>query len=192
MPIENLNSIENTNELVMGTKNGRSDNFLALANLFRDRIISIAYSFNISDNEREDLIQEGYIALYKAALTYDGSKGAAFSTYVTVCAKRRMINWVEKNFKSGISPLPLSSFEDSELDKIAVSTENLEDDVILKTQVAEIMSIADKLLSSVEKKIFDLYIKGYSSDEICEMLDVSKKSYNNALFRIRTKLRSVK
>lgn len=191
-PFENTNSNENSAELISGIKNGKPDNFLVLANLFRDKLISIAYSFGLSDTEREDLIQEGYIALYKAALTYDEVKGASFSTYFTVCAKRRMINWVEKNIKSGIASLPLSAFNDTELEKIAVSTECIEDDIILKTQVYELISLADKILSSSEKRIFDLYIKGYTPNEICDMLEISKKSYDNALFRIRTKLRSAK
>ena len=191
-PFENTYTNENPAELIKGIKDGKSDNFLILVNLFRDKLISIAYSFNLSSSEREDLIQEGYIALYKAALTYDEVKGASFATYFTVCAKRRMINWVEKNIKSGVASLPLSAFDDAELEKIAVSTECVEDDIILKTQISEMIVLANKVLSSNEKSIFDLYIKGYTPNEICDMLDISKKSYDNALFRIRTKLRSAK
>ena len=87
--IDSSNSKENLSVLLNDIKNGKSDSFLVLVNLFRNRITSISCSFGLTETEREDLVQEGYIALYKAALTYDSSKGASFQTYVTVCAKRR-------------------------------------------------------------------------------------------------------
>lgn len=188
--IESSNSKENISVLLNDIKNGKSDSFLVLVNLFRNRITSISCSFGLTETEREDLVQEGYIALYKAALTYDSSKGASFQTYVTVCAKRRMINWIEQNINKVSFSLPLSSFDDSELDKLAVSSDCLEDDVILKAQVADLTALANKMLSDNEKNVFDLYIKEYSPNEICMALNMTKKSYDNALYRIRSKLRS--
>lgn len=190
--IEKSNPNENISTLVSDIKNGKTDNFLLLVNCYREKIISLAYTFNLSDSEREDLIQEGFIALYRAAITFDENKGASFSTYSLLCAKRRMINWVEKNIKPGFSPIPLSSFEDSELEKLAIASDSVEDDYIMKDRVAEVTTLATKLLSEKEKEIFDLYIKGYSPDEICKFKGIAKKSYDNALFRIRTKLRSAK
>ena len=172
-------------------KNGNKDAFVFLADAYRDRIISIAFSFGFCGSERDDLIQEGYIALYNAALTYDSAK-AQFSTYATVCIKRRMLNWIEKNVTPTLSSLSLSELDDSDLSRIGMVQDNFEDDIIVKNEIYDLFAKAKVILSDTEYKVFSLYIKGFSNDEICKALDITKKSCDNSLFRMRKKLRSAK
>ncbi|MBE6570668.1 MAG: sigma-70 family RNA polymerase sigma factor [Ruminococcaceae bacterium] len=190
LPLSTNNSdkISNFIELI---KNGNKDVFVFLADSYRDRIISIAFSFGFCGSERDDLIQEGYIALYNAALTYDSAK-AQFSTYATVCIKRRMINWIEKNVTPSLSSLPLSELDDNELSRIGMIQENFEDDFIIKNEIRELFDKAKVILSDTEYKVFSLYIKGFSNDEICKALNITKKSCDNSLFRMRKKLRTAK
>ncbi len=189
--LQGILSAGNTAEDVEMIKNGNKDAFVFLANSYRDRIISIAFSFGLCGAERDDLIQEGYIALYNAARTYDSSK-SQFSTFATLCIKRRMLNWIEKNVNPSLSSMSISDLDDNDLSRIGMIQDNFEDDFILKTEISDLLDKAKSILSENEYKVFSLYIKGYTNDEICKKLGITKKSCDNSLFRLRKKLRSVK
>ena len=178
-------------EIIELIKNGNKDEFVYLANIYRNKIISCASSFCLNPSERDDLIQEGYIALYNAARTYDESK-SRFSTYAAVCIKRRMINWIEKNVNPNLSSLSLSNLDDNELSRIGVVQDGFEDSMIAKNELYDLLDNAHLILSKSEFSVFDLYIKGFTNSEICEQLGISKKSCDNSLFRIRKKLRAAK
>lgn len=180
------------NELINEIKNGSNELFVYLADKYRGRITAAAASFGLRESERDDLIQEGYIALYSAALAYESNRGASFSTFASHCIRNKMINWIDKNINSDASSLPLSSVDDSSLSKNGIVENDFENSIILKSELNELLHIADSLLSDFEKQIFSLYIKGYTNSEICETLSISRKSCDNALFRIRRKLKDAK
>ena len=180
-----------TLEYLEQIKNGNKDAFVFLADSYRDKIITIAFSFGLCGSERDDLIQEGYIALYNAARTYDSSK-ALFNTYATLCIKRRMINWIEKNVTPTLSSLSISDLDDNDLARMGIVQENFEESLIAKNEIADLLSTAKKILSDKEYLVFSLYIKGYANAEICEKLGITKKSCDNSLFRLRSKLKSAK
>ena len=188
---ENIQSACTAEELVDIIKKGNKDAFVYLANSYRDRIISIAFSFGLCGAERDDLIQEGYIALYNAARTYDNSR-SQFSTFATLCIRHRMLNWIEKNVTPSLSSMSISELDDNDLSRIGMVQENFEDDIILKTEISDLLDKAKTILSETEYKVFCLYIKGYANNEICEKLGITKKSCDNSLFRLRKKLRSAK
>ena len=182
---------DNVLKIIEQIKLGNKDEFVYLANIYRNKIILSAASFCLNASERDDLVQEGYIALYNAARTYNETK-SQFSTYAAVCIKRRMINWIEKNINPNLSSVSLSEFDDSELSKIGGVESSFEDNMILKNEVSDLLKNARVLLSDSEHAVFELYIKGYTNAEICERLQITKKSCDNSLFRIRKKLRAIK
>lgn len=184
-------NIDKTAQILESVKNGNKDDFVYLADSYRDKIITIAFSFGLCGTERDDLIQEGYIALYKAACCYDSSK-SKFNTFATLCIKRRMLNWIEKNITPSLSALSISELDDSDLSRLGVVQENFEDDLIVKSEISDLLSTAKSILSANEYRVFTLYIKGYTNAEICEKLDMTKKSCDNSLFRMRKKLRTAK
>lgn len=181
----------NTTELVDMIKKGNNDAFVFLANAYRDRIISIAFSFGLRGSERDDLIQEGYIALYNAAKSFDDSK-SQFSTFSNICIKHRMLNWIEKNVTPTLSSLSISDLDDNDLSRLGVIQENFEDSFIIKSEISDLLDKAKSILSDNEYRVFILYIKGYSNSEICDKLGITKKSCDNSLFRMRKKLKSAK
>lgn len=179
------------NEILEQINSGDKDAFVYLVDSYRDKIITIAFSFGLCGSERDDLIQEGYIALYKAARTYDSSK-ALFNTYATLCIKRRMINWIEKNVNPSLSSMSISDLDDNDLARMGMIQENFEDTLIAKNEFHELLAKAKSILSEKEFTVFSLYIKGYTNSEICEKIGITKKSCDNSLFRLRTKLKSAK
>ena len=184
-------SLKDENSILTGIKAHDKDSFTKLCSIYNKKIQAIAYGFSTSAAERDDLIQEGRIALYYAANAYD-FKSSSFSTFATVCIRNRMLNWLEKNVKRESVALPFSSVSESVLAKEAVESIGFEDRIILNALLDDIASYSDNKFSPLEKSVFSLFIKGYTIKEICEILSINKRACDNALFRKRSKLKAVR
>ena len=172
---------------------GNQTAFAVLADRYLWLIRAITSKYNISGLDAEDLTQEGLLGLLCAVKTYRADKGAQFRTYASLCVNRRIIALLEhsKTNKSktmdnyvpiGDSGEDLSALiEEKALDpeELYIAKENLTN---LRRRIAE-------CLSKREKSVFDLYIAGESYSSIGESLDMSAKSVDNALQRIRRKLK---
>lgn len=143
------------------------------------RRLARVYALNPSD--RDDLFSEGLLGLMNSVKAYDKEKTAGFSTYARVCISNRMLNALKKT------------------DRITKREENIEDveltflhspESILIEREAISELVGDLgYLSKLERSVFILYVNGASYQEICEALGVEPKSVDNALRRVRTKLR---
>ena len=178
-------------KLLEDAKDGNSSAFEELAKRYEGSINAFAMSFSVPEAERDDLRQEGLIALYRAVCNYDKSV-SGFSTFASVCIKRAMISWirdhVSKSTKDGktVTEIPLDdSFDDILSDENAMCPEEL---YISKETVKNLRSHAMKLLSDYEKCVFLMYLEDMSASEIAESIGRTKKSVENALDRIRSKL----
>ncbi len=139
--------------------------------------------------EAEDLIQEGLIALHAAAVSYSARKGASFKTYATVCIRNRLASAVRSanNAKNRINNTAVSLEEQpgstadllSEPECCLIATEN----------VREITEYARGKLSITERRVLSLYIDGRTYEEIAKELGISIKACDNAMQRVRRKLR---
>ena len=169
------------NELVSNVKSNDTASFLELLGLFSHTISSVAYSFSLPASEHEDLCQEGRMALYRAAMSYD-EKSAKFSTYAITCMTNAMITFAKK-YKAqnggnvyGVSPE----------DCAGVSTSGILSSVELE-QLLSTEGFAD--LSAYERHVMSLKLSGYKTGEIAKKLGKETKSVENTLFRARTKLK---
>ena len=165
--------------------------FERLLRRYEGMIRKAAASFSVPTNvEREDLYQEGVIALYRAMCSYDESI-ASFSTFASVCIRRAMLTWirdhVSKTDSEGnlITEIPIEeAFSGGELsygrtpEQVYISKEELS---VLKRN-------ALKCLSDYEKCVFLMYLDNMTVSEISEALGKSRKSVENALSRIRIKV----
>ncbi|MCR5485571.1 MAG: sigma-70 family RNA polymerase sigma factor [Clostridiales bacterium] len=142
--------------------------------------------------EKDDLIQEGLIGLFSAVNTYDASKGASFKTYARTCILNRMITAVRKNLRSSDVP---SDFLFS-IDEPGLQLTDPDSDpqkiVSDQAEVSRVMETVDKQLSELERKVLNLYLSGSNYVEISERLSITPKSVDNALQRIRKKLKAFK
>lgn len=138
------------------------------------------YSANLSDFD--DLVSEGILGLMNAVKTYDGQRGASFSTYAYSCVHNRIITAIKKSQR--ISRCE-ENIEGLELEG-SQSPENI---VISREELGEVLEWMERDLSKTEKNVFEMYMSGASYQEIADKLGISLKSADNALLRVRRKLR---
>lgn len=191
MQIKNISdnvSLYNEKRILTEIKDGNTASFSDLSAYYEKKIAATATSFSLPSSYLDDLMQEGYIALYNAACAFE-SDYASFKTFCGICIKNRMINWIEKNVNSLYKFLPLSQVDETVISKTSMNSRGFEEQVIIKNQLDTLKVYAEKQLSPLEYKVFNLYLSGYNADEVCKELSITKKNCENALFRLRKKLK---
>ena len=126
----------------------------------------------------DDAVQEGIIGLFSALETFDAQKGAAFATYANVCVQNAIVSAVRAAGRSKHAPLNTSvPYTETE------STPGPEE-LVMQT-----MQSIDTRLSALEKQVLALFLDGNSYSAIAKRLNVSEKAVDNALQRVRAKLK---
>ena len=145
----------------------------------------------ILGGDMEDLIQEGTFGLISAIRTYDPDSGAAFRTYAGTCIKNRILSAIQSAASSKHSPLNDGiSLEDFDFDSFPEAIQrSVEDLVIAKENQKEIFDTISGLLTSYELNVLRFYLEGLSYEEISSVLKKDTKSIDNAVQRVRRKLR---
>ena len=170
---------------------------------YKNLVRKKAKSMHILGADNDDLIQEGMIGLFKAVRDYDPGRDASFYTFADLCISRQMYKAVQASRREKHTPLNtyVSLYADmAEAENDGNSTElvnviasavetNPEQLMIDRENVADIEAIIEKELSSFEKQVLDLYITGMSYSQIAGVLSRDAKSTDNALQRLKAKLR---
>ena len=168
---------------------------------YKSLINKISRSYFLVGGDIEDIIQEGMIGLYKAIMNYNSEKNASFKTFASTCIKNQIQSAIrvassEKNkvLSTAMSFQDQNTDEDDEEMEIMLpSTIPSPDDKVLEREnVKEIFQVIKESLSELEQKVLVLYLKGYNYNEISEKMNISKKSIDNALSRIKNKLSFLK
>jgi len=141
------------------------------------------FAFAALRTDKEDLFQECRIVLYKAAKYYDSQKDVKFSTYVNICIKNYLISLCRKYCKSekysGYDFIPLDEIRENESARYDRYFDfNFND-----------FSILFNILTVLEKKVFMMYVENKSYKHMAQILNKSVKSIDNAICRIKSKLR---
>lgn len=172
-----------------------------LLNKYKGLVRMRARSYYLIGADRDDLIQEGMIGLYRAICDYDSSKQVSFKTFADMCVTRHIITVVKAATRQ--KHRPLNSYislnkavydeDDNErtlLDTVAgdETTQNPEDIVIDQEDFMETEERINQLLSNFEQQVLELYVSGVPYQEIAVLLNRSAKSIDNALQRTKTKL----
>ena len=126
-------------------------------------------------SDKEDLYQECRIVLYKAAKRFDTLKSVKFATYATACVKNYLASFFRK-YGGEKAYASLEDIPESELSSFDVYDFSDFDNMF-------------EILTSFERQVFLLYIERKSYKHIAEILDKSVKSIDNAVFRIKNKLK---
>ncbi|MCL2846240.1 MAG: sigma-70 family RNA polymerase sigma factor [Firmicutes bacterium] len=133
------------------------------------------FSFSVPGYAEEDLIHEGYLALYKALQTYDGAKGAKLETYASRCIRNRLIDLARRGGAKLESP-------SEEVD--AAVGEELEA-AVERIEMWARLDDALATCTAVEQSIMGMYMRGYGYAEIVEKLDTDKKKIDNTIQKIK-------
>lgn len=133
----------------------------------------------------DDAVQEATIALYNAIKTFDSEK-SSFSTFASLCIKRAVIAYARKNgAKKNIPDEMISSIEDTEI----CDSTTPEAILIAKEDYDNLTQSIKLELSSMEYDVLQLFLSGDSYVDISSKLDLTEKAVDNALSRIRKKLK---
>ncbi|MBE5841032.1 MAG: RNA polymerase sporulation sigma factor SigH [Butyrivibrio sp.] len=170
-------------------------------NKYKNLVKKKAGSMYILGADRDDLIQEGMIGLFKAIRDYDIGRDASFLTFADLCISRQMYSAIQASARKKHAPLnsyiSLYSNRDGDEDDSGLLENVLESDssnipeqqIIDKENLMALEEAIDKELSSLERQVLDLYITGMSVKKISAVLGRDEKSTDNAMQRIRHKLK---
>lgn len=170
-----------------------------LLSKYKNLVKNRAKAYFLVGADRDDIVQEGMIGLFKAIRDFDITKQASFLGFAEVCIKRQIITAVKASTRQ--KHLPLNSYislsdpvykdnpELSLLDKIAQRDSVDPEEMFLRREMAEhIGTEIENKLSSLEKTVLSLYLNGMNYQEIAIELNRTPKSIDNALQRIKRKL----
>ena len=176
-------------ELVRLCREGSDTAFRQLAGRFFLTLRKKAADIAGNPADIDDLVQEGMIALHYAALTYDEDGGASFATYAGVCIRNRMISAArrENSLKNRLNS-SASSIEEAQTVPALPECDPL-NAVIINEELRSLEEFLRNNLSSAESAVLGAYLEGASYDEISKRLGITIKACDNAMQRVRKKLR---
>ncbi|MCL6445496.1 MAG: RNA polymerase sporulation sigma factor SigH [Alicyclobacillus sp.] len=186
-------------ELVEAVRNGDNVALEYLIQKYRNFVRAKARSYFLIGADREDIVQEGMIGLYKSIRDFREDKLASFKAFAELCITRQIITAIKTATRQ--KHIPLNSYvsldkpiydEDSDrtlLDVICTAhVSDPEELVIHQEEFDDIEDTMSELLSDLERKVLMLYLDGRSYQEIAVDLDRHVKSIDNALQRVKRKL----
>lgn len=186
-------------ELIIRAREGEQEIIEYLMDKYKNLVKSKAATMFILGADREDLIQEGMIGLFKAVRDYDSGRDASFYTFAELCISRQMYTALQASGRKKHSPLntyvSIYQGHDEEngtelIDAIENKKErNPEEILIDQENVEAIEQIIEKDLSSFEKQVLELSMTGMGYVEIAKLLGKDVKSTDNALSRVKNKIR---
>ena len=172
-------------ELILRIRDGEEKITDYIMEKYKNLVRSKAGSMYILGADREDLIQEGMIGLFKAIRDYDIGRDASFATFADLCVARQM--YVSLYAGNGSDK---TEEEKKLLDSLVSRDEqNPEELLIDRENVERIEKAIESELSSFERQVLDLYLTGMKYTEIARVLGKDDKSTDNALQRCRSKIR---
>ncbi|MBH0231755.1 RNA polymerase sporulation sigma factor SigH [Halobacillus yeomjeoni] len=186
-------------EIVERINQGQVQALDYLINKYKNFVRAKARTYFLIGADREDIVQEGMIGLYKAIRDYQEGKLSSFKAFAELCVTRQIITAIKTATRQ--KHIPLNSYvsldkpiydEESDrtlLDVIAGSKAiDPQELIVNKEKFSDMEEKIAELLSELERKVLTLYLDGRSYQEISVELKRHVKSIDNALQRVKRKL----
>ena len=187
------------NEIIEKIKNGDKMALNYLLDKYNEVVTMKAGKYFIVGAEKEDIIQEGLIGLFKAIKSFDPSKQSSFKTFANHCVERQLQTAIKSSMRQ--KHIPLNSYlslnisaydenEDTSLLEVFEAGNTAEDPLDIVTKKEYYNFVEDRIeetLSDFEKQVLHRYTNGESYTEIAQKLNAPVKSVDNAIQRIRKK-----
>jgi RNA polymerase sporulation-specific sigma factor len=173
-----------------------------IMNKYNNIVNMKASKFFAAGVDKDDIIQEGLIGLYKATQSYNCDKQNSFKSFANMCIERQLITVVKSANRQ--KNIPLNSayslntpiYEDSDTDAIEVLDMKLAEDpldtIANKEYLDQMESKIDENLSDFERKVLVQYKQGKSYNDIAKEVNSKVKSVDTAIQRIRKKASKIK
>lgn len=191
-------------ELILRIREGENTITDFIMEKYKNLVKSKAKSMYILGADREDLIQEGMIGLFKAVRDYDSGRDASFATFADLCVSRQMYTAVQASRRKKHIPLNTyislySSNRETEsgeethlIQSLASRVDVNPEELLIDKENAQLLEKQiEKELSPFENQVLDLYLTGMSYVQIAKVLGKDEKSTDNALFRIKGKVKKL-
>lgn len=186
-------------EVVEDARNGDAKAQEYLIKKYKNFVRAKARSYFLIGADREDIIQEGMIGLFKAIRDFRSDKLSSFRAFAELCITRQIITAIKTATRQ--KHIPLNSYVslnkpiyDEESDRTLLDVlsgakiSDPEELIISREELGHIESKIGEILSDLEWKVLMSYLQGKSYQEIAEDLDRHVKSIDNALQRVKRKL----
>lgn len=187
-------------EIIKEIRNGDKQALTYLMDKYKEIVNLKVGKYFMVGAEKEDIVQEGLIGLFKAIKTFNAEKNNTFKTFANMCIERQLITAIKSSNRQKHMPLNsylslnMSAYDNEEENGAELmdtfDSKTIEDPletIISKEYYSEIEKSIDKTLSQFEKQVLDRYMKGESYVTIAKRLDSPVKSVDNAIQRIRKK-----
>lgn len=188
-------------QLIRRLREGEEDITDYLMEKYKGMVRKEAKAMYLLGGENDDLIQEGMIGLFKAVRDYDADQEASFGTFARLCVTRQLYSAIEASRRKKHSPLnSYVSFYEKEdregggslLDTMEAGCESDPEQAFLSKDNARRMEEElEESLSSLEKRVLYLHLRGTDYRTIASLLDRSPKTVDNAIQRIRAKAEKI-
>ena len=165
---------------------------------YKPLVLRRANAMYLIGGDTDDLIQEGMIGLFKAIRDYRAERESSFFQFAELCITRQLYSAVEASNRKKHAPLnsyvSFYSKTDEEGKSLAetLSTDTMDNPeqlVIAQENLAQFWEEVKRHLSAMEQEVLDEYLAGHNYRQIAEKLGKSPKAIDNALSRIRAKIR---
>ncbi|MFW5855673.1 MAG: sigma-70 family RNA polymerase sigma factor [Bacillota bacterium] len=190
-------------EIIREAQRGNKTAIEYLINQNMDIVYAKAKYFFIKGLDKEDVIQEGMVGLYKAIRDYRRERRASFRGFSQLCVHRQLVSAIKKANRQKHIPLNNSTSINKTLDYddskgrsfteiLPDKDENLEEQFIYREILKRIFEDIKQELTELERQVFMQYLDSKSYQEISEILNVNIKTVDNALQRARKKIEDIR
>ncbi len=179
-------------ELIQAFREGDSRILDYLMEKYKGIVLRRARAMFLVGGDTDDLIQEGMIGLFKAVRDYRPEKEASFQTFARLCIERQMYTAVQNSNRKKHEPLNTYvslNGEDPEIHVQQDWRDNPETILLDQENFSQLQEKIQSSLSKMEDQVLQEYLQGYSYEQIAEHLGKTVKTVDNALRRIRTKIK---
>lgn len=168
-----------------------------ILNKYKPLVLGKANAMYLIGGDTDDLIQEGMIGLFKAIRDYRDDREASFFHFAELCVNRQIYSAVEASNRKKHAPLnsyvSFYSQNGEEGKPLAETlpdvTDNPEQMIIAQESMQLFWDEVKSRLSAMECEVLDAYLAGLNYRQIAEKMDKSPKAIDNALSRIKSKIR---
>ena len=187
----NLKNAHDVKDLILRVRSNDQDAFVTLLNAYKPLIDASVSRFSSDEafaTYREDLYQEASLFFYNSILAYDlDQTEVEFGLFAKICIYNALVSQLrilKKRSEDPVEEIPDGLLSPSYAEDPAFK-------ILEQERLKKLYSVIRKNLSDYEYTVWQLYISGRSSSDIALLLCASEKSINNAVYRIRKKLRAL-
>lgn len=187
-------------QIISQIKQGDEKALAYILEKYKDLVNMKVGKYFIIGAEREDIVQEGMIGLFKAIKCFNPEKQNTFKSFANICIERQLITAIKSSNRQKHMPLNsylslnTAAYDNNEDDSVELidtfNSKTVEDPletIMKKEYYTEVENNVNKHLSKFEKQVLDRFVKGESYITIAQKLDSPVKSVDNAIQRIRKK-----